>query len=88
MHLTPWHSLLLIPVIALVGTPLYPFVNSGAVLLGLPVMMLWVAGWGVATTLILALLYRHEPELADPADDAADDADAAVTGRSRGEVAA
>lgn len=71
MHLTPAHALILLPVIALVGTPLFPFVNTGTVLLGLPVMALWVAGWGVVTTVILGVLYRHEPELADPADLAA-----------------
>lgn len=71
MHLTPAHALILLPVIALVGTPLFPFVNTDTLILGFPVMMLWVAGWGVATTLILAVLYRSEPELGDPSDDAA-----------------
>ena len=68
MHLTPAHALILLPVIALIGTPLFPFVNNDTVILGLPVMALWVAGWGIVTTLILAMLYRSEPELADPAD--------------------
>ena len=68
MHLTPAHALILLPVIALIGTPLFPFANNDTVILGFPVMAVWVAGWGVVTTLILALLYRTEPELADPTD--------------------
>ena len=71
MHLTPAHTLILLPVIALVFTPLFPLVNNDTLILGFPVMMVWVAGWGVATTLILAALYRNEPELGDPSDDAA-----------------
>ena len=34
-------------------------------------MMVWGAGCGVATTLILAALYRNEPELGDSSDDSA-----------------
>ena len=71
MHLTPAHTLILLPVIALVFTPLFPFVNNDTLILGFPVMMVWVAGWGVATTLILAALYRNEPELGDSSDDSA-----------------
>ncbi|WP_291474534.1 DUF3311 domain-containing protein [Corynebacterium sp.] len=71
MHLTAAHAWILLPVIALVFTPLFPFVNNDTLILGFPVMMVWVAGWGVATTLILAALYRNEPELGDPSDDAA-----------------
>lgn len=71
MHLTPAYAWILLPVIALVFTPLFPFVNNDTLILGFPVMMVWVAGWGVATTLILAALYRNEPELGEPSDDAA-----------------
>lgn len=71
MHLTPAHALILLPVIALIGAPLFPFANNDTLILGIPVLAVWVAGWGVATTVILAALYRTEPELSDPSDDAA-----------------
>jgi hypothetical protein len=31
-------------------------------------MAVWIAAWGVITTGILGMLYRTEPELADPSD--------------------
>ncbi|AHW64568.1 hypothetical protein [Corynebacterium glyciniphilum] len=65
MHLTPQHWLLAFPVLALVLTPVFPFINTPTLILGLPVMVLWVGGWAILTTVILGLLYRHEPELAD-----------------------
>ncbi|HCT13305.1 hypothetical protein [Corynebacterium nuruki] len=68
MHLTPAHALVLLPVIALIGTPLFPFVNNHTVILGFPVMAVWIAAWGVITTGILGMLYRTEPELSDPSD--------------------
>jgi hypothetical protein len=68
MHLTPAHAWILLPVIALVFTPLFPFVNNHTVILGFPVMAVWIAAWGVITTGILGMLYRTEPELADPSD--------------------
>lgn len=36
MHLTPAHTLILLPVIALVFTPLFPFVNNDTLILGSP----------------------------------------------------
>jgi hypothetical protein len=65
MHLTPRHWLLLLPVLALVLTPFVPFVNTPADVLGLPPILYWVGGWAIATTLILQMLYRDEPELDD-----------------------
>lgn len=69
MHLTTQHWLLALPVLALVLTPVFPFVNTPTLILGLPVMVLWVGGWAILTTVILAFLYRHEPELGDDIPD-------------------
>lgn len=69
MHLTPQHWLLVIPALALLLTPLFPFVNTANLILGLPVMVIWVGGWAIATSVLLGVLYSHEPELADDIPD-------------------
>ena len=58
--------LLLVPVVALITTPLWPFVNTPVAWLGIPVIVFWVGGWAVATSILLAFLYSREPELDDP----------------------
>ncbi|QGU01532.1 hypothetical protein CKALI_03245 [Corynebacterium kalinowskii] len=65
MHLTPQHWILALPTLALVTTPLFPFNSGPSSLLGIPIIVLWVAFWAVFTTLVLAFLYRTEPELGD-----------------------
>ncbi|WOQ17111.1 hypothetical protein [Raineyella sp. W15-4] len=65
MHLTTAHWSLLLPVAALVLTPLFPFVNTPTTALGVPPILFWVGGWAIVTTLILAALFRREPELND-----------------------
>lgn len=72
MHLTKAHLALILPIVALVLTPFFPFVNTPASVLGLPPILFWVGGWAIATTLILSMLYRSEPELDDTIADTAE----------------
>lgn|GEM_PF-2154835 len=62
-HFTKSYLLVLAPVFALIFTPLFPFVNNGGLILGLPNVCVWVMLWAVLTTLILAFLFKNEPEL-------------------------
>jgi hypothetical protein len=62
-HFQKLHFLTLAPIAALIGTPLFPFVNNGGFTFGLPNVCVWVMSWSVVTTLILALLFQREPEL-------------------------
>jgi uncharacterized membrane protein YdjX (TVP38/TMEM64 family) len=62
-HFQKAHFLVLIPILALIFTPLFPFVNNGGFTLGLPNVCVWVMSWAVFTTLILAYLFQREPEL-------------------------
>jgi hypothetical protein len=64
-HLQKAHLLVLAPILALICTPLLPFVNNGGFILGLPNVCAWVMSWSVATTLILAFLFKREPEFDD-----------------------
>lgn len=64
-HFQKAHLLALLPVLAMVFTPLFPFVNNGGFTLGLPNVCVWVMSWSVLTTLILAFLFKREPELDD-----------------------
>ncbi|HCG45849.1 MAG TPA: hypothetical protein DEV68_02460 [Corynebacterium flavescens] len=64
-HLTRQHLVLLVPVLALVLTPLIPMNSNGTLFLGFPVIIMWVVVWSIATTLILSWLYRNEAELGD-----------------------
>ncbi|MCD7101325.1 hypothetical protein [Pseudoclavibacter sp. 13-3] len=70
MHLTKAHLALILPIAALILTPLLPFVNTTTSVLGLPPILFWVGGWAIATTFILSMLYRREPELDDTLVDA------------------
>lgn len=63
MHLTAQHWILTIPTVALIFTPLFPFNSGHNMIAGIPVIVVWVAFWAVLTTVILAFLYRTEPEL-------------------------
>ena len=62
-HFQKAHLLVLAPILALICTPLFPFVNNGGFTLGLPNVCVWVMSWAVITTLILAYLFQREPEL-------------------------
>lgn len=58
--LRPFHAVLVLPVIALLGTPFFPFVNTPAPWFGLPSVVVWVCGWCVLTSLLLAWVLRRE----------------------------
>lgn len=62
-HLDAKHLVLIVPVAALVFTPLFPFNSELTTFAGLPVVMWWVAAWAVITTALLTWLYRYEKEL-------------------------
>lgn len=62
-HLTRQHLVLIVPVLALVLTPLVPMNNSGTLVFGFPVIIVWVIVWSIITTLILSWLYHNEAEL-------------------------
>ena len=69
----PRHALLVLPVIALLGTPFFPFVNSATPWFGLPAVVVWVCAWCVLTSLILAFVLRRDERagrLTGPEDDA------------------
>jgi len=53
-------ALLLLPVIALVSTPFLPFVNTPEPWFGLPSVVVWVCGWCVLTSAILAFVLRRD----------------------------
>lgn len=53
-------ALLVLPVIALVGTPFLPFVNTPAPWFGLPAVVVWVCGWCVLTSLVLGFVLRRD----------------------------
>lgn len=72
MHLTKAHLALIVPVVALILTPFFPFINTPTSVLGLPPILFWVGGWAIVTTLILSVLYRSEPELDDTLTDSAE----------------
>ncbi|GAB3278965.1 hypothetical protein [Parasphingorhabdus pacifica] len=55
-----FHLLLALPVIALIGTPFFPFVNTADPWFGLPAVVVWVSAWCVITSLILAWMLRAE----------------------------
>ncbi|HWU21424.1 MAG TPA: hypothetical protein VN088_07865 [Nocardioides sp.] len=65
--------LLLVPVVALLGSVYLPFVNDPGLVLGLPRLFLWTTVWVVAITPLLWLVERTR--WAD-ADDALDTVDA------------
>ena len=53
----------------LVGTP---FANSaGPSVLGLPLILVWLVSWVIATSVIMAIVYRHDPANRDGASDTA-----------------
>lgn len=56
---------LLVPVIALICTPLLPFVNAPVAFFGIPVILFWVGGWALATSVFLNFLFGRETELDD-----------------------
>lgn len=62
-HFQKMHLLVLAPILAMICTPLIPFVNNGGFHLGIPNVCLWVMTWAVLTTLILSFLFKREPEL-------------------------
>lgn len=74
----PFHAVLLLPVVALLGTPFFPFVNSDAPWFGLPSVVVWVCAWCVLTSLLLAWVLRREERAGligddDPAEDGSPD---------------
>ena len=50
----------------LAGTP---FFNSTAPVLGLPTILVWLVSWVVATSVIMAIVYRFDPANRDDAPD-------------------
>ncbi|MEU6130373.1 hypothetical protein ABZ805_14475 [Saccharopolyspora sp. NPDC047091] len=89
--LRPFHAVLVLPVIALLGTPFFPFVNTAAPWFGLPSVVVWVCGWCVLTSLLLAWVLRREEAAGlisgddpDGPDDPADPADPADPVAERG----
>jgi hypothetical protein len=62
-HFPKLNLILLVPVFALICTPLFPFVNNGGHHIGIPNVCLWVMAWAIITTLILTVLFNREPEL-------------------------
>ncbi len=70
----PFHALLVLPVIALLGTPFFPFVNSTTPWFGLPSVVVWVCAWCVLTSLILAFVLRRDERSGRLAPDAEDGA--------------
>ena len=62
-HFQKMHLLVLAPILAMICTPLIPFVNNGGFHFGIPNVCLWVMTWAVLTTLILSFLFKREPEL-------------------------
>ncbi len=59
------HLLIAVPSIAALIGPLIPGVNSAALILGLPSLLVWTAGWGVfGTTAVLFVLEATRPRQA------------------------
>lgn len=56
----PLHLLLVCPVVALLGTPFLPFVNTPTLWLGLPSVVVWVCLWCVLTSGLLAWILHRE----------------------------
>lgn len=56
---------LLVPVIALICTPLLPFVNASVSFFGIPVILFWVGAWALVTSAFLNFLFGRESELDD-----------------------
>jgi hypothetical protein len=64
-HFSKLNLILIVPILALILTPLFPFVNNGGYHIGIPNVCLWVMSWSVITTILLAILFQREPELDD-----------------------
>ncbi|HEX4705936.1 MAG TPA: hypothetical protein VH352_27710 [Pseudonocardiaceae bacterium] len=54
----PYHLFPIVPVLAMVLMPFLPFVNTDALWLGLPRMMVWGGGWCVLLSASLLLAER------------------------------
>lgn len=78
-HFNKTHLLALLPVFAMILTPLLPFVNNGGFTLGLPNVCVWIMCWSVLTTIILAFLFKQEPELDDEISETTKDLNQAST---------
>ena len=65
-----FHLLLVLPVVALIGTPFFPFVNSPDPWFGLPSVVVWVGVWCVLTSLVLAWVLRQEERTGHLSSDA------------------
>ncbi len=72
-----FHVVLLLPVVALLGTPFFPFVNSATPWFGLPSVVVWVCAWCVLTSLLLAWVLRREERAGLIGDDDPGEAEAA-----------
>ncbi len=59
--------LLILPVVALLGSVYLPFVNSPGLVLGLPRLFLWTSAWVIAITPLLLLVERSETDAEDDA---------------------
>ena len=53
----PYHWLAVVPMLGLLGG--LPFVNRvEPYVLGLPLLMAWIVGWVVATSVVMGVIYR------------------------------